>query len=244
MKGVNALFSHNGGLLSARLTWRTTVGLTLLNHRARPQRTISYLAREVYNEIMNNRAAKLMVVLAFSGVTFYAQASSSGSVSQWMGAQWDQAVTSVQDTWRDGDVELYVPVLSYHMRFNYDQELLDGYNEFPAGIGLGKGRYNASGNWEGMYAMGFLDSHSKPTFMAGYAWVPTWRLSNSGVKLGVGVTGFLMSRSNYLNGIPFPGVLPVASISYKSLAVQASYIPSRRRNDGNVLFVWGKWTFH
>jgi len=98
-----------------------------------------------------------------------------------------------QDTWRDGDVELNVPVWTHHMRYNDDQDLIDDFNEFPAGIGLGKGRYNASGSWEGMYAMGFLDAHSKPSLMAGCAWVPTWQSS---------------------------------------------------RNDGNVLFVWGKWTLN
>jgi len=193
---------------------------------------------------MMKRIAHSCVGLAFATIALTAQASSNGSVTQWMGAKWDHATTSVKETWREGDVELYVPFLTYHMRFNYDQDLLDDYNEYPAGFGLGKGRYNASGNYEGMYAMGFRDSHGKPSFMAGYAWMPTWQVSNSDVKVGVGVTGFLMSRSNYYNGIPFPGVLPIASISYKNLAVQAAYIPSRRRNDGNVLFVWAKWTFH
>lgn len=192
---------------------------------------------------MKLNITKLCLSFALSGFVLTAQAAGNGSASQWIGAQWDKAVISVQDTWRDGEVELYVPVLTHHMRFNYDQDKLDDYNEFPAGIGLGKGRYNDSGNFEGMYAMGFLDSHSNPSFMAGYALIPTWTLLSSEVKFGVGVTGFLMSRSNYLNGLPFPGVLPVASISYKNVAVQAAYIPSRRRNDGNVLFVWGKWTF-
>jgi len=187
---------------------------------------------------------KPYLIFVLSSLAFGAQASSNGSATQWIGTKWDQAVTTVQDTWRDGDVDLYVPVWTHHMRFNYDQDLIDGFNEYPAGIGIGKSRYNANGNWEGMYAMGFLDSHHKPSFMAGYAWVPTWQVKQSPLKVGVGVTGFLMSRSHYLNGIPLPGVLPVASVSYKSLAVQAAYIPSRRRNDGNVLFVWGKWTFH
>jgi len=52
-----------------------------------------------------------------------------------------------------------------------------------------------------------------------------------------------MSRSNYWNGIPFPGVLPIASLSYKQLSLNAAYIPSTGRNNGNVLFMWGKWTF-
>ena len=175
-------------------------------------------------------------------VTSSAAMASTGSTSSTLGAWFDTASEHVSDTWHEGDTELYVPFWTYHHRGTYDDDHIEDFNEFPAGIGLGKGRYNSSGNWEGMYAMGFMDSHNKPSFMAGYAWVPTWELGND-VKAGVGVTGFLMSRSNYWNGIPFPGVLPIASIGYKQLSLQAAYIPSTGRNNGNVLFMWGKWTF-
>ncbi len=148
----------------------------------------------------------------------------------------------VSDTWNEGQTELYVPLLTYHMRWAYRDELINKYNEYPAGFGLGRGRYNDSGNWESIYAMGFLDSHSKPTFMVGYAWAPMWELGNSDIKVGAGLTGFLMSRTNYWSGIPFPGILPVASIGYKQLSLQAAYVPGGT-NNGNVLFVWGKWMF-
>lgn len=183
---------------------------------------------------------RITLWLATSALLVAGPAIASSETQQpgWLDTAW----THVKDTWNTGDTELYVPFWTYHMRFGYDADKIDQYNEFPAGLGLGKGRYNSSGNWESIYAMGFLDSHSKPSFMAGYAWAPTWNLGND-VKVGVGVTGFLMSRSNHWNGIPFPGVLPIASVTYKQLALQAAYIPSTERNDGNVLFVWGKWTF-
>lgn len=152
------------------------------------------------------------------------------------------AVEHVKDTWREGKVELYVPFLTYHMPFAYTANQRSQYNEYPAGGGIGLGRYNASGNYEGTYAMAFLDSHSEMSYMAGYAWIPTWNMGQSEVKVGVGLTGFLMSRQDYFGGFPFPGVLPVASISYKQLAVQAAYVPGGQGN-GNVLFAWGKWTF-
>ena len=178
-----------------------------------------------------------LAALALS-VSIAAHANGSDSQRSILGTAWQH----VTDTWNHGDTELYVPFLTYHMRFAYRQELLDKYNEYPAGLGLGKGRYNDSGNWESIYAMGFLDSHSKPSFMVGYAWAPTWEIGNSDFKVGVGLTGFLMTRTNYWNGLPFPGVLPIASIGYKQLAIQAAYIPGGR-NHGNVLFMWGKWTF-
>lgn len=177
------------------------------------------------------------LLLLFSSIpTTLAQSTSNQT--GWFDTAWSHAKT----TWEKGDTELYVPFLTYHMRFAYRKDLVDQYNEFPAGVGLGLGRYNDSGNWEGMYAMGFSDSHNKPSFMVGYGWIPTWDVGKTDIKVGVGLTGFLMSRQDYFGGVPFPGVLPVASVSYKQLSIQAAYIPGGRDN-GNVLFMWGKWTF-
>ena len=148
----------------------------------------------------------------------------------------------MRDTWREGDIEAYVPFWSYHLPFAYTPEQRTQYVEYPAGFGLGKGRYNNSGNWEGIYAMGFRDSHGDPSYMVGYGWIPTWNIGRSEVKAGIGLTGFFMSRRDYFGGIPFPGVLPIASIGYKNLSAQAAYIPGGQ-GYGNVLFMWGKWTF-
>ena len=183
------------------------------------------------------RLYTLSTLLACASLFFSLQAKANETQS-WYGTAWQH----VKDTWYEGEVEAYVPFLTYHLRFAYRQELLDQYNEYPAGFGIGKGRYNSSGNWEGMYAMGFSDSHNKPSFMVGYGWIPTWDLGKSEVKVGVGLSAFLMSRQDYMSGIPFPGILPVASISYKNLAIQAAYVPGGQ-NNGNVIFMWGKWTF-
>lgn len=177
------------------------------------------------------------VILASALTISSAQATSEPSVP-WYTSAW----THAKDTWRDGDIEAYVPFWSYHLPFAYTPSQRAEYVEYPAGFGLGKGRYNKSGNWEGMYAMGFRDSHGDPSFMVGYGWIPTWNIGSSEVKAGVGLTGFLMSRKDYFGGIPFPGVLPIASIGYKNLSAQAAYIPGGQGN-GNVLFMWGKWTF-
>lgn len=192
---------------------------------------------------MKKTLVQTLACAALTAPAGFATAGSSASESNWMRSAWDTAVDHVSTTWREGDIELYVPLYTWHLPFAYRQELLDSYTEYPGGFGLGKGRYNQSGNWEGMYAMGFRDSHGDPSFMLGYGWIPTWELGQSQVKVGVGLTGFLMSRSDYFGGIPFPGVLPVASLSYKSLALQAAYVPGGQ-NNGNVVFIWGKWTFN
>jgi palmitoyl transferase len=91
--------------------------------------------------------------------------------------------------------------------------------------------------------MSFKDSHGVYQYMAGYGWVPTWNLSaNRNWKAGAGATVFMMSRQDIFNYIPFPGLLPVGSLSYKNASLQTSFIPGGD-GFGNVLFTWAKWTF-
>lgn len=191
--------------------------------------------------MLKNLAPVALSFACLGALPEQAVAQSSGDKS-WLSSTWDTAWDHAKTTWREGDYELYVPLYTYHMPWAYTQEQLNSYTEYPGGIGLGKGRYNASGNWEGMYAMGFRDSHGDPSFMVGYGWIPTWNVGKSEVRVGVGLTGFLMSRNDYFGGIPFPGILPVASLSYSNLALQAAYVPGGK-NNGNVFFIWGKWTF-
>ena len=44
-----------------------------------------------------------------------------------------------------------------------------------------------------------------------------------------------------MNYIPFQGILPIASISYKDLSIQTAYVPGGQ-NVGNVLFAWAKYS--
>ena len=170
-------------------------------------------------------------------------ATPEGSDSKtWYGSAWDTAGQHLSDIWHKGDIELYVPFWSYHLPFAYSAEKRASYTEYPAGGGIGKGRYNESGNWEGIYAMEFQDSHGKPMYMGGYGWVPTWRPINDQFKIGAGVTAFLFMRSDIGNYAPIPGVLPAATIGYGPLDVQVAYIPGGQGN-GNVLFWWAKYSF-
>jgi lipid IVA palmitoyltransferase len=178
-----------------------------------------------------------LLFMATLGSQPFAHAT-TGTTQNWFGTAWSHA----KKTWNEGSIEVYVPFWSYHLPFAYTPSQREQYTEYPAGIGLGKGRINESGNWEGIYAMGFRDSHNDPSYMVGYGWIPMWNIGKSEIKVGAGLTGFLMSRRDYWNGVPFPGVLPIASLSYKQASLQAAYIPGGQGN-GNVIFMWGKFGF-
>jgi hypothetical protein len=170
---------------------------------------------------------------------YAAPALSESSDQKWYNAAWN----TVKTTWTEGENELYIPFLSYHPPFAYSAELRSQYNDFPTGIGYGRGLYNQHGNRQSVYAMGFLDSHSKTTYMVGYSWLTYWDIPSTSLKAGLGYTAFVMSRSNFFDGTPFPGILPVASLNYKQLAIQATYTPGLKDGQGNILFMLAKWEF-
>lgn len=150
---------------------------------------------------------------------------------------WD----SLKEIVEDGSNELYLTGYAWHNRYTYSPERIRKYNEAALGGGFGKGLYTESGNWHGLYAMAFLDSHSKWEPIAGYSYLYILPVTNQ-LRLGGGITAFITARSDIFNGIPFPGILPWASIIYKKVALSATYIPGSS-GAGNVLFLVGKLTF-
>lgn len=142
-----------------------------------------------------------------------------------------------------GGWELYFPIYTYHMPYAYTESLLRSYNDSPWGAGLGRGRFNEHGNWEGLFAMEFADSHAKPEYQGGYAWMAMWHPWKNDVRTGVGYTAFITARSDYWGYRPFPGILPVAGIGWKHVDLQSTFVPGLK-NNGNVLFTWLKFSFY
>jgi palmitoyl transferase len=139
----------------------------------------------------------------------------------------------------EGDNEIYLPFRTQHLRFAYTREKIAGYEETPLGMGIGRGRENSAGNWEGLFAMGFKDSHSRPQWLGGYGWKKLWQ-APSGIRLGLGYTAFLTTRSDIGNYKPLPGILPLGSIGYRQIDIEATYVPGGD-GYGNILFFWAKW---
>ena len=149
----------------------------------------------------------------------------------------DKACQRVTDTWTQGDSDLYIPFHTYHLRFNYTQEKLDSYRENAWGIGYGRSHYDESGNLDSLYGMTFLDSHSKLQYVAGYSHQWMWGQQQDW-HAGLGYAAFLTARSNYVHYVPIPGIVPVASVNYDKLSINAAYIPGFTKNNGNVMLFW------
>lgn len=150
-----------------------------------------------------------------------------------------QATNGVIKTYREGTPEYYLPVRTWHMRWAYTREKIDSFQENTLGLGYGRGRFDDKGNWHGLYAMGFQDSHFKPEWLAGYGWKTYWRLSED-VRLGLGYTAGVTARSDLGHYAPVPVILPLGSLDYREVSLESAYVPGGR-GFGNILFFWLKW---
>jgi lipid IVA palmitoyltransferase len=147
----------------------------------------------------------------------------------------------LHQVWNEGHNELYLSGYAWHNRYTYSPEKIKTYNETAWGGGLGKGFFDEKGNWHGLYAIAFLDSHKNIEPAIGYAYLKVGTITPN-LKAGIGFTALVTSRSDIAHNAPLPGVLPWASIMYQRVTIAATYIPGSSTN-GNVLYVLGKYTF-
>lgn len=157
---------------------------------------------------------------------------------------WETLKTNSVETWHSpGPHELYLPLFTWHAPFAWDKDKRDDYNENPWGAGYGLSRYDAEGNWHGLYAMVFKDSHNNWEPIAGYAYEKHWHplSTHEDFHLGLGLTAGITMREDW-SYLPVPLLLPIGSVGYKQLTLQGTYVPGTR-NKGNVLFGWLRWEF-
>jgi palmitoyl transferase len=145
------------------------------------------------------------------------------------------------DTWSLGGDDLYVPFHTFHLPYAYSDEAIDSLRSETWGLGYGRSRYNDYGNWDGLYGMIFLDSHSKPQPIFGYGhewmWGPRERL-----HAGLGYTIFVTARADINSYTPIPAILPITSINYDKVSVNAAFLPGGM-GFGNILFLWSRFGF-
>lgn len=142
--------------------------------------------------------------------------------------------------WNEGDPALLVSGYAWHNRYVYDPIRVKKYNENAWGGGYAHLIVDEDGDWQALYAMAFLDSHSDVEPIAGYMFLKTLRLGQD-TTVGGGFTAFFTARTDMYDNVPFPGALPLIGFNYKRLGLFATYIPGA--NDvGNVLFIFGKYS--
>jgi hypothetical protein len=102
------------------------------------------------------------------------------------------------------------------------------YNEKNWGAGIQYDFDMTASKWiPFITASGFLDSNNNPSYYAGGGAMRRFAFGEhkNSLHLDAGVVAFYMIRKNFMNGYPFPGVLPVLSFGTDRVAVNMTYIP-------------------
>ena len=86
-----------------------------------------------------------MLILAIAIGLFPAHAHARDAERDAVSRIWEGIKQEVSAIWRDGAIELYVPVYDWHLPFAYTHDQREEYVEYPAGLGIGKGRTDEKG---------------------------------------------------------------------------------------------------
>ena len=73
------------------------------------------------------------------------------TASQAIESGWNTFSSNVEQTWSQPQHDdFYLPAITWHNRWTYDDEHIEKYNERPWGAGGGVSRWDEKGNWHGL----------------------------------------------------------------------------------------------
>ena len=147
----------------------------------------------------------------------------------WFGDLWKGS----QRNFKDGDAGLMLPFFTFHPAYKYPNR--NDNNNYPYGVGYVRTLIDEKDNERIVFAMAFSDSHYDVQPMVGWAWMARWPLFGS-VKGGLGYSAFVTARAD-ANYIPFPAILPMASIGTDRVTFYGTWIPTTE-----VLFFFARIT--
>jgi outer membrane protein W len=162
-------------------------------------------------------------------VGLLAPAERTAGWTGWFGDLWQGS----QRNFKEGDAGLLLPLFTFHPAYKYPNR--NDNNNFPYGVGYVRNFVDAKDNERLVYALAFSDSHYDVQPVVGWAWLARWALSGS-VKGGLGYTAFVTARAD-ANYVPFPAILPLASIGTDRVTFYGMWIPTTE-----VLFFFARVT--
>ena len=99
------------------------------------------------------------------------------------------------------------------------------WNEDNWGLGVEHEFASASPWVKIALANGFKDSMGNPSYMAGGGIKRRFSMGSQDFYVDLGGVAFVMTRQNVNHNEPFPGVLPAATIGFKRVALNLTYMP-------------------
>ena len=156
----------------------------------------------------------------------------------WFTRTKDKLVKGAENIYDNGRLSLILSGYAHHGRSTYTSEKLTEFNEKAWGLGISKIMRDDKDNEEALEFLVLSDSHAKPQINAVYSY--QWMMPlGSRLEAGIGYTAGLFHRRDIIGGIPFPGILPLATFGTRDTKLVVSYIPrlSANKGNGDVLYL-------
>ena len=152
---------------------------------------------------------------------------------------WETKKGHLRSTWESDNYAVLIPFNTYHVRATYDDDRLSEFNEMPWGLGIERYHFDEHRNRHSFFVLGFSDSWRDFQPALGYAWEKNFYYHDA--RFGIGYSAMLTGRRKN-SYFPIPGIVPIASVGYKSLAIQTTWVPYLGHNNGNVFLTMFKWS--
>jgi hypothetical protein len=99
------------------------------------------------------------------------------------------------------------------------------WNEDNWGLGIEREFKSASPWVKVALANGFKDSLGNPSYMAGGGLKRRFHVRSDDFYVDLGGIAFMMTRDGVNGNAPFPGLLPAATVGFKRVALNLTYLP-------------------
>jgi palmitoyl transferase len=158
-----------------------------------------------------------------------------------LGTVLSPACRRIADTYEQGRTGVLLSGYSWHLPSTWTPERRAELNANAWGVGLVRTTEDEKGDSRSVFLLAFLDSHENIQWNVGYEHSTYWG-SRAGLQAGVGYTVAIVQRPDIADGIPFPAILPLASLRYRDATFFMTYIPSLGGgiNHGSTLFMFGR----
>lgn len=180
----------------------------------------------------------LLAIFLLMTQSVFAQENNSAEKS----GAYSRAKNLISETLDKGKTEVYIPFFVWHNRDCYPKKKIDGYNETPIGLGIGKSKLDYKQNRDSVMFMAFTDSNYHIQPILGYSWQKIWRDKKDLFRFSLGyVAGFTTRKEWYW--FPIPMALPIVGFDVGNFSVETTYVPGLGPDNGNVFFSWAKFRF-
>ena len=135
---------------------------------------------------------------------------------------WHGVWNGTKRIWNEGSQDFYVSGYYYHAPYGFSSARRDEFNDNAWGGGYGRTLTADNDNQRMLYGIVARDSHRKPMYLAGYAWLARWDVGRD-LRVCAGYSALLIGHSTSTNYWPVPLLAPIVAVGNNNVALYGTY---------------------